>query len=241
MLSGVCTWGSCPNPPRRVPGSVGAGYLVRPVFPGSPASPRHSDTRRDNPTGGSQLSSPGVSSRSNYHSLPVCNGLGAPGAAGGADLHSLGGPAAGVSSRSCVLPASACPGRAQDPGLCPPALWDLGPALLESCSRGRGSRRQQGAAPSAQSPRLTPGFSPRPRRRALQPFTELHLQCGALSPGVPPLLVTQAPDGPTAPPVVLPEFPAEHLSLREESGVDFESSCFPRAGLSCPGDFPCRP
>ena len=71
--------------------SVGAVYSVRPLFPGSPApSQAQGDTRRNNPTGGGQASSSGVSSCSNYSSLPVHTGLGAPRA--GPALQSWGAP-----------------------------------------------------------------------------------------------------------------------------------------------------
>ena len=81
---------------------MGALYPVRPLFSGGPTpSQAQSDTRRDNNTGLGQLSSSGVSSHSNYHSLPVCSGLDAPGA-GDADLHSL-------DLLSCALLASICP------------------------------------------------------------------------------------------------------------------------------------
>ena len=99
----MCTWGRCPTPFS----SVGAVDPVRALFPGGPApSQAQSDTRRNNNTGGSQLSSSGVSSPSNYPQLPVHTGLGAPGAVEGADLHSL-----GVLSSRRVLAV-----------LCPPCL-----------------------------------------------------------------------------------------------------------------------
>ena len=63
MLLGVCIWGSCPSPP----GSVGAVNPVRPPYPGGPAPfQAQGDTRKNNTTGSGQLSSSGVSSRSNY-------------------------------------------------------------------------------------------------------------------------------------------------------------------------------
>ena len=123
--SQVCAPGGAPSShPCQVQGSVGAVYPVRPLFPGGPAlSQAQGDTRRDNNSGSGQLPSPGVSSPSNHHSLPVLTGL------------------AGASWLSCALSTSACPGGgggvgggAQDPGLCPPALWAPGPALLESPS-----------------------------------------------------------------------------------------------------------
>ena len=57
--------------PRPLPGArlVGAVYHLRSLFPGGPALfQAQGDTRRSNHTGGGQLSSPGVSSRSNYRS-----------------------------------------------------------------------------------------------------------------------------------------------------------------------------
>ena len=65
--------------PCQVHVSVGAIYPVRPLVPGSSAqSQAQGDTRRNNSDSG-KLSSPGVSSSSNYHSLPVHRGLDAPG------------------------------------------------------------------------------------------------------------------------------------------------------------------
>ena len=77
--------------PHRVPGSVGAVYPVRPLFLGGPPLSGTGDTRRNNTAGGGQLSSPGVSSPSNYRSLLVHRGVDAP-RAGHADLHSSGAP-----------------------------------------------------------------------------------------------------------------------------------------------------
>ena len=93
-----------------------------------PWAPRPSqaqgDTRRNNKTVLSQPSSPGVSSCSNYHSLPVCIGLDSPGM-GGAGLHSSGSPVAEASSLSCALPASVCP-----PGSA--GSWSVSPGALGS-------------------------------------------------------------------------------------------------------------
>ena len=116
-----------------VHGSVGAAYPVRPLFPGSPTpSQAQGDTRRSNNTGGSQLSSSGVSSHSNYHSLPVCTGLDAL-VAGvlictvrGAQQQE--GPRCPVSSAPLPFP-----GVAQDPGLCPVRS---GPVRSGACAAG---------------------------------------------------------------------------------------------------------
>ena len=120
--------------PLQVHGSVGAVYPVRPLLPGSPApSQAQGDTRRNNNSGGGQLSSPRVSSRSNYRSLPVRRDLDALGE-GGADLHSSWPQAAEASSVSCVLPASACSKGSA-------GSWSVSPGALGS--------RARAAAPAA--------------------------------------------------------------------------------------------
>ena len=77
--------GEMPHP-HRVPGSVGAVDSVRPLFPGGPAPSRAQDDTRRNTPDSSQLPSPGVSSHSNYHSLPVRRGLDALSGGGGGVL-----------------------------------------------------------------------------------------------------------------------------------------------------------
>ena len=69
----------------------------------------YDETRRNNTTGGGHLSSSGVSSCSNYRSLPVHTGLDAQ-----LICTARGCPTAGESSLSCALLASACPGGTQD-------------------------------------------------------------------------------------------------------------------------------
>ncbi|CAK7314252.1 hypothetical protein VULLAG_LOCUS18170 [Vulpes lagopus] len=59
---------------------------------------------------------------SNYHSLPLRTGLDAPGQRGGA-------PAAGESSLSCALLASACPGEYRMVSCVPSVPWDPGPCV----------------------------------------------------------------------------------------------------------------
>ena len=150
---------------------------MRPLLPGGPTlSQPQGDIRRNN-SGGGQLSSPGVSSCSNYHSIPVHRGLDGPGARGALICTAPGHSVAGASSQSCVLPASACPRGSPDPGLCSLVSWAPGLALLESRSPGC-------AAPSAWSCCLSHGLgcSWGPTRRALQPFRELSLWCVAHSP-----------------------------------------------------------
>ena len=165
------TWGCC-HALCQVHGSMGAVYPVRHLFPGSPApSQTQGDTSRDNHTSRGQLSSFGVSSHSNYGSLPVCTGLGAP-CTGALICTAWGCPEAGDSSLSCVLPTSVCPGAIA--GCWAVSLGTLGseaytPGIVLP---GHGSRRQQGTASSAWSPHLTPSFNPRPCR-GLQPFTEI--------------------------------------------------------------------
>ena len=66
--------------------------------------------------------------------FPVCRGLMLPGR-GALTCTARGRPAAGVSSLSWALQASACPGRSTGSWAVSPAPWDRGPALLESRSR----------------------------------------------------------------------------------------------------------
>ena len=164
MLSGACTWGSCPAP-CQVQGSVGVVYPVRPLFPGSPAPSRHRVT-----AGGitplvavsspALESAPQVSTTAPSPQGPGCSRAVAP------TCTARGRPAARVSSLSWALLASACP------GLCLLAPWALGPAWLESGSQGR-------AAPSARSPRPSCSRAP---TGALQPFTALARAVGRALP-----------------------------------------------------------
>ena len=79
------------------------------------------ETRRIS-TGGSQVSSPRVSSCSSYRSLPVHTGLDASRRHGYADLPSLGAPRGRMSCRCPVQsPPLLVPGQVQDHGLCPPS------------------------------------------------------------------------------------------------------------------------
>ena len=88
-LSGSCLSCEVPVPWRPLP------------------SQAQGDASRNNHIGAGQLSSPGVSSRSNYRSLPVRTGLGAPGQ-GALTFTVRGHPEAAASSLCCALPASAC-------------------------------------------------------------------------------------------------------------------------------------
>ena len=136
--------GVLPHPPARC-SSMGAVYPVRPLLPEGPAqSYAQGDTRRNN-SGRGQLSSPRVSSRSNYHSLPVCRGLDAAGA-GGTDLHSSCHPATGASLLSCVLLASACPKGST-------GSWAVSPGTLGSGAYAPGIMLPDCIAPSAWSHR----------------------------------------------------------------------------------------
>ena len=90
------------------------------------------ETRRRNNSGGIQLSSPRVSSRSNYRSYQSTGAWMLRGR-GALTCTARGHPAAGASLLPCVLLASV-PGGAQDPGLCLPAPWTPGPVPLESRS-----------------------------------------------------------------------------------------------------------
>ena len=127
-----------------------------PLFPGSPASPRHK-VKQGGMTTLALARSPAlesapavtttVSQSALAQMLPVM---------GFTDLHSL-----GAHGSRRVLAVLGPPrlrlsqGGAQDPRLCPLAPWDPGPVLLELNSWGCGSQRQQGTAPSAQSRGLT--------------------------------------------------------------------------------------
>ena len=115
--------------PCHVHGSVGAVYLVRPLFPGSASqSQAQGATKRNNTTGSGQDSRAGVSScsnyRSNYHTSQSALAWMLP-SLGAAYLHSWGHPAAGASSLSCALPASACPGGST-------GSWAVSPGALGS-------------------------------------------------------------------------------------------------------------
>ena len=142
-FSGVCTLGELPPSTRLVLGSVGAVYPMSPLFPGAPSPPQtQGDTRRNTTTGGGQVPSPGVSSPSNYRSLPVHTGLGAPGSVRRALTCTARGARQQERLRcpgpSLPLPVPGHRGEAQDPGCVPPVPWDPGPVLLASCSRGCG-------------------------------------------------------------------------------------------------------
>ena len=181
LILSVCTCESCPVL-YLLHGSVGAVYPVRPLFPCRPApSQAQGDTRRNNTSGG-QLSSPEVSSRSNYRSLPVSTGLDALGV-GGADLHSFGSPVAGESCCPVPSPPPPVSGGVKDLGLC--LLGTLGPGACVAgiTFLGLWLRRQQGAAPS---PGAT--LSELLQRPSQVPAPALYrdrpMVCGALSPGV---------------------------------------------------------
>ena len=125
--------------PRPLPGAWLSGSCLSceaPVLWQPRPSQAQGDTRRNTTTGSGQVSSPGVSSCSNYRSLPVSTYLDAPGAGGALICTARGHPAPGASSLSCVLPTLPVPGGMQDPGLCPPVPWDSGPVPLESQSWG---------------------------------------------------------------------------------------------------------
>ena len=134
-FSDKCIWGSCPAP-CRVPVSVEAVYPVRPLFPGSAASPRHRGKRG----GRQQWRWPEFQL---WSQLSAVTNTGSQCAvAWSAQLagHLL----ARESSLSCALPASACPrGSAGSWALSAWCPGVQGPVLLGSCSWWQGSRRQQ--------------------------------------------------------------------------------------------------
>ena len=90
-------------------------------------SPRLKVTPGVTDSGGSQLSISGVSSSSNYGSLPVCRGL-ITAEASGVDLHSSGLPV-GRSVLAALCPTSLrlSLAGARDLGLCPLVPWALRP------------------------------------------------------------------------------------------------------------------
>ena len=170
----MCTWGRCPTP-CQVHGSVGAVYPVRSLFPGGPAPPQaQGDTRRDNNTGLGQLSSSGVSSRSNYRSLPVRTGLDAPGGRG---------MPGGWSLLACPVPSPlpSVPSKRRILGCVP---WRPG---IRACAAGIVLPRPwlpKAAGRSPPCPEPPAELFPRPRRtRAPALYRARPAVCGALSPG----------------------------------------------------------
>ena len=119
--SQVCVPGELPRllPGVRLSGSLSCEPPAQSQVQG--------DTRRDNNSAGSQLCSPGVSSRSNYNS-PQCAGPGCS-RAGLLTCTALG-LAAGVTWLSRVLPASACSGEQRILGCVPRRP---GPGGLQHC------------------------------------------------------------------------------------------------------------
>ena len=191
---------------------MGAAYPVRPLLPGGPApSQAQGDTRR-NTTGGA--SSPALESAPAV--TPAAPSPLGPGCSRGgcADLRSSGAPGAGGSSPSWALPASACPGGAQDRGLCPPAPWAPAP---QPPPCGAAARAAPGAPPGA------PALYPLGPRGAGRP-----------PPGAPPLVVTPGTWGLHRPSCGAARVPCQRLSVQEESSADFSSPCLSGAGLSCP-------
>ena len=159
---------------------------MRPLLPGGPAeSQAQSDTRRNN-SGGGQLSSPGVNSRSNYCSSQSAG----PGCSGGGGRGSAQLLARGGRSILAVLcpPASACPEGST-------GSWAVSPGALRSgvCAAGitLPGPASEGSRCSLLRPEALPNLpaSPRgPAWQALQPFTELGLRCvGCSPPGALPL------------------------------------------------------
>ena len=215
---------------------------MRPLFPGSPApSQALGDTRKNNTTGSSQLSSSGVRSPRNHLQSSVRTGLDAPGAAGGADLHSLGAPG----------------GRRVLAVLCPPHLrlsprthsrilgcvpqhtgirglrcWN--PVLGASAPKGSRAQTPVRSPPTHRLlPEAPPGAHPSPLPRSA--WCEVHSPPGHTSSvSDPGRLEVSLPLLRFCPISLLSAF----LSFcQEESGVDFKSSCFSRAGLSCSRGF----
>ena len=109
-----------------------------------------SDSRRNN-SGGGQVSSPGVSSRSNYHSSQ---------SEGAWVLHRRAAPRAGASLLPCVLSASACPGGSA-------RSWAASPGALGSGACAAGITLLGHAAPSKRSRRLSRSWPLRAHAAAL--------------------------------------------------------------------------
>ena len=131
-------------------------------------------TKRNNNSGGGQLSSSGVSSRGNCHSSQSAGTWMLWGRA--KDLHSSGpAPAAGASLLPCVLLASACPGGSALSWA--PAPRASRPALLESRSM------VTQPPPGGDSTRAPSSCSQAPRGTRCSPLGSSAAGCGALSPG----------------------------------------------------------
>ena len=137
---------------------------------------------------------------------------------GGLDLHSLGAPSRRVLTVLC-LPHLRLSCGVRNRGLCPPAPWNPGPcaagkALLGPASP-EGIRAQ---TPPSRAARLTDGLLPDTPPGALQPFTKISPWFVVRAPlGALPLLATLGNCRLHCPPVILPNFPAEHFSFWEES------------------------
>ena len=154
-------------------------------------SQAHGEIRRNNNTGGSQVSSSGVSSRLVTNTVSQSSlDLDAPGLAGVLICTAWGRPAAGEFWLSCALPASTCPSGSAGSW----ALFDPAPWVPEPCAGGivlLGCGRQQGSDTSVWRPPPARMASPTcPVGCTLQPFEigpqfVAHFPLGAL-----PILVT---------------------------------------------------
>ena len=124
--------------PLPLPGAQLSGSCLSCEAP-IPCSPTVSqaqgDTRRKNPTVGSQLPSPGVSSHRSYCSSQSAGAWMLRGW-GALICRSQGHSTAGTSSLSWALSGLHLSGGERRFLGCAPAPWDPGPALLEWCSRG---------------------------------------------------------------------------------------------------------
>ena len=153
--------------PHPLPGAGLSGSCLSCEAPAQ--SQVQDDTRRNNNSGDSKPSSPGVSSRSKYPNVPVHTGLDAP-ASG--PLSALFGASGGRRvSLSCALPASPrSKGDGRILGFVHLVPLGLGSVLLELHSQGvspKGSRAQpssSGATASA-SPKVPPGSHSRSLQR----------------------------------------------------------------------------
>ena len=121
------------------------------------------DTRRNNNTDGGQVSSPGVRPCINYSSLPVCTGLGIPGAGMGALICTACRAPSGRRFLTVLCPICLClsgGGECRIRGCVCSVPWDPGSVLLECCAGAR-ARKQQG----------TDSLPGAPAGSRLQPFT----------------------------------------------------------------------
>ena len=141
---------------RPLPGSVGAVYPMRPLFPGAPPLPGMHDTRRNNSTDGGQVSSSGVSSPTVTTTSPSPHW---PRCSWGGTCTAWGRPAAGESSLSCSLHLHLSQGNAGSWAASTrrPGIWGL---HYWNCAPRAGLPKAAGLSPLCPSPCLTDQLLP---------------------------------------------------------------------------------